>query len=108
MLDGTSNTLLLGENISIVYTPGSMWSSNWASGYRTQTSCSLPVNVGHTANPVNAPGGDGFWTFRSKHVGGCNFARVDGSVQFMSQNIDLAAYRSLGIRNDGLPIANPF
>ncbi|MFW5693499.1 MAG: H-X9-DG-CTERM domain-containing protein [Thermoguttaceae bacterium] len=40
----------------------------------------------------------------SHHPGGCNFAMGDGSVHFLSENMDIHAYRSLGIRNDGLPL----
>ena len=42
-------------------------------------------------------------TFGSLHPGGCHFAMADGSVHFLSEHIDLAAYRGLGARNDGLP-----
>jgi len=28
---------------------------------------------------------------------------ADGSVQFMSENMDLATYQTLGIRDDGQP-----
>jgi prepilin-type N-terminal cleavage/methylation domain-containing protein/prepilin-type processing-associated H-X9-DG protein len=41
--------------------------------------------------------------FGSRHTGGCNFAMCDGSVQFVSQTIDVNLYRQLGTRADGLP-----
>ncbi len=40
-------------------------------------------------------------TFGSYHTGGAQFVFVDGSVQFISENIDLNTYQNLGIRNDG-------
>ncbi len=43
-------------------------------------------------------------TFGSFHSGGCHFGMGDGSVQFVSANINLATYYSLGITNDGGPI----
>jgi prepilin-type N-terminal cleavage/methylation domain-containing protein len=41
--------------------------------------------------------------FGSHHGGGCHFASADGSVMFVSQNINGATYQSLGARNDGGP-----
>ena len=41
------------------------------------------------------------WGFRSMHVGGAHFLLVDGSVRFISQNINYATYQNLGSRNDG-------
>jgi prepilin-type N-terminal cleavage/methylation domain-containing protein/prepilin-type processing-associated H-X9-DG protein len=110
--DGASNTFLLGE--TKYYTPwvaGAPWGSTWASGVRTQDNCSIPLNMSATRNNINiAPSAccDNTWSFGSYHPGGCHFALVDGSVQFFSQNINLAVYRSLGIRNDGLPLGNPY
>jgi prepilin-type processing-associated H-X9-DG protein len=40
-------------------------------------------------------------TFGSYHPGGCNFAFADGSVQFVSEMIDINLYRRLGSRADG-------
>jgi len=42
-------------------------------------------------------------TFGSYHPGGCNVAFADGSVQFVSQMIDINLYRQLGSRADGTP-----
>jgi prepilin-type N-terminal cleavage/methylation domain-containing protein/prepilin-type processing-associated H-X9-DG protein len=41
------------------------------------------------------------WGFRSKHTGGAQFLFVDGSVHFLSQNIDYQTYQRLGGRKDG-------
>jgi prepilin-type N-terminal cleavage/methylation domain-containing protein/prepilin-type processing-associated H-X9-DG protein len=40
-------------------------------------------------------------TFGSAHPGGCNMAFADGSVQFVTQMIDINLYRRLGSRADG-------
>ena len=40
-------------------------------------------------------------TFGSMHKGGAQFVMVDGSVQFISENINLGTYQNLAIRNDG-------
>ncbi|QDT65152.1 DUF1559 domain-containing protein [Calycomorphotria hydatis] len=42
--------------------------------------------------------------FGSYHVGGANFACADGSVHFLSENIDLETFANLAIRNDGATI----
>jgi prepilin-type processing-associated H-X9-DG protein len=36
---------------------------------------------------------------RSRHPGGVNVALADGSVRFVSQTVDLEAWRALGSRN---------
>ena len=38
---------------------------------------------------------------RSRHTGGVNAALADGSVQFISDNLELAVWRNLHARNDG-------
>ena len=40
-------------------------------------------------------------TFGSMHKGGAQFLLTDGSVHFLSENIDLGTYQNLAIRNDG-------
>lgn len=39
--------------------------------------------------------------FGSAHVGGCHFAFADGSIHFISENINLSTLQYLAIRNDG-------
>ena len=39
--------------------------------------------------------------FRSYHPGGAQFVMADGSVQFIQDSIDGAAYRALATRNGG-------
>ena len=41
------------------------------------------------------------WGFKSKHPGGAVFAFVDGSVKYLTQNIDHGTYQYLGCRSDG-------
>jgi prepilin-type N-terminal cleavage/methylation domain-containing protein len=42
--------------------------------------------------------------FKSQHKGGAQFVLVDGSVQFLSENIDYITYQRLGCRKDGQPL----
>lgn len=39
--------------------------------------------------------------FSSQHTGGVQFLLCDGSVHFLSENVDYATFRNLGERNDG-------
>ena len=40
-------------------------------------------------------------SFGSKHTGGANFGFADGSVRFLSQQIDQTTYTTFGSRNGG-------
>jgi len=113
--DGTSNTFLLGEtkyHITSELTGDTINFFSWASGPRNATASNtelIPSNTAATMEIINGVGPLFSWTYQSRyfgsyHVGGCHFAAADGSVHFVSENIDLATYRSLGIRNDGLPL----
>jgi prepilin-type N-terminal cleavage/methylation domain-containing protein/prepilin-type processing-associated H-X9-DG protein len=42
--------------------------------------------------------------FKSQHKGGAQFVFVDGSVQFLSENIEYVTYNRLGDRRDGVPL----
>ncbi|MGQ9575627.1 MAG: DUF1559 family PulG-like putative transporter [Thermoguttaceae bacterium] len=43
----------------------------------------------------------GFYAARSDHAGGVNARLGDGSVRFISEQIDLATWRALGTRAGG-------
>jgi prepilin-type processing-associated H-X9-DG protein len=93
----------------------------------TSGCCSSPVTLAAANDPINngfnviesnqwytgpfnpgvGGGGDSATTMRgfgSRHPGGCNFALADGSVHFLSQNMDVNVYRQLATRSDGLPV----
>lgn len=113
--DGTSNVVLAGE-ILLVPDPddrrGAYFMTGWDSAnvtvaLRDTPNSPLP-DTGRAqiikdvpfAPAVNAS----TWfrvNARSQHKGGAQFALVDGSVRFISANIDLTTYRNLGNRDDG-------
>jgi prepilin-type N-terminal cleavage/methylation domain-containing protein/prepilin-type processing-associated H-X9-DG protein len=97
--DGTSNTFLIGESIY----GGGVWATS-----AKQDSCALVRNLAATEERINlyrAPGSTyESRGFSSYHTGGANFVMVDGSVQFIRETIDINVYRSLGQREDGLPL----
>lgn len=93
ILDGTSHTLIIGEAIGL--DPGSHQGFPW-----------VTWNTLHTANGINTAlyqKPSSFWavaemSFSSHHPGGCHFALVDGSVQFLSDNVSLPILKALTTR----------
>jgi len=99
--DGTSNPILIGETLPATNTLG------WASG----TKATLR-NTGVFRGPPKDLGGssplllDTIGTlevggFGRYHIGGAYFMFADGSIRFLSINIDSNLLRKLGNRADG-------
>ncbi len=96
--DGTSNVFIVGETRYAT--------AAWGASAKQDT-CTFPINLAGAQDPINLFPGTGIHStrgFSSDHNGGCHFAMADGSVRFVTQNIDLAAYRQLGQRSDKLPL----
>jgi prepilin-type N-terminal cleavage/methylation domain-containing protein/prepilin-type processing-associated H-X9-DG protein len=106
--DGTSNTLLLQEQILI---PGG---DGVAPGMLVQVM--EPYSVGTTVWGVNNPPPYSIWPsapyylagISGYHPGGANVAMADGSVQFLSQTINLMLLGRLGTRAGGEPIGGDY
>ncbi|MCI0376315.1 MAG: DUF1559 domain-containing protein [Gemmataceae bacterium] len=107
--DGTSNTIMIGEGLPVGHdhlTNGSWHHFNYGT---TMLGTIVPMNYQTQETPWCSPADKARhnWNismgFRSNHTGGCNFTFADGSVQFLSQNIDHRTYQLLGCRNDGKP-----
>ncbi|MGL6076592.1 MAG: DUF1559 domain-containing protein [Fimbriiglobus sp.] len=100
LIDGASNTMIIGETIDNHNTALSI--NIWAQASR-QESC-----MRSTQNPLNTKPGTGITmspygipisgAFGSKHSQGGNFAFADGHVSFLSDNIDLPTYRALSTK----------
>jgi prepilin-type N-terminal cleavage/methylation domain-containing protein len=110
--DGTTNTLLIGETAYNL--PDYKFSSGdcagqsrysftyWSNPYPGSTACT--TQYGFNPRDVADDGlFDPNWTraFRSDHEGGVQFTLADGSVQFVSENIDAALLDALATRNGG-------
>lgn len=107
--DGTTNVFLIGESRYQPCLPSSpTFTPTWATTVRVATGNTIPTNLAAAHNPINGTANPGTSTmtsyFGSNHVGGTHFVLADGSVRFVSQNMDLASYRALGRRDDGLPV----
>ncbi len=98
IIDGTSNTLMVGEDL-----PGRNTHSGWPRANYANGTCAIPLN---TSIPGSTPQyGSGDWpnvySFRSAHSGGANFCLADGSVRFVSQSIALPNYYAACTRSGG-------
>ncbi len=119
IMDGLSNTLLIGE---VIIGQGSdLRGFSWwgdASGFTTYlapnsplpdriytaTYCvnrppNPPCDVSTSTEPTN-------FAARSRHPGGVQVALCDGSGRFISNTIDLAVWRALGTARGGEPLGN--
>ena len=120
--DGSSNTVMVGESFTDpeyvkdnqgmdywnFFIP-QIWDSGtnrcWSVGNGSGTEHSEAA--GSTLVKINArldPTIHGVLmeiSFGSYHVGGAHFTLGDGSVRFISENVDLQLYQSLGSRNGG-------
>ena len=112
--DGTSSTLMVGEtayNLPDYKFTSSSSSCNgqsrygytyWANPYPGSAVCFTAADF----NPHDIADDSVFdsnWrkSFRSDHVGGAQFVFVDGSVHFLSENIDADLLDALATRNGG-------
>src|SRR5262249_48094369 len=117
-LDGTSNTLLLGEN-----SPNMNGSLAWTNGDGTYASTVIPLNwrtnlhdgerdsngdlCQATGAVLGAFNHMHCWRnqtynygFKSYHPGGANFVMADGSVKFVKQSISARVYNALATRKN--------
>ncbi|MFO0902291.1 MAG: DUF1559 domain-containing protein [Pirellulales bacterium] len=121
VLDGTSNTILIGESLTDpnfvkdgqgmdYWQFGSPQTGGWVSGGLGGTEYS--EGLGSTGPKMNArrdPTQSGVimeMSFGSYHPQGAMFVFADGSVRFISQTVDLPLYRALGSRMNGEVIGN--
>ncbi len=83
VLDGLSSTFAIGEQNSVPHDPLRTWR------HTPKASCDNPPNT------TDADGLTGKNDFGSQHSGGSLFLFGDGSVHFISDNIDLQTYHAL-------------
>ncbi len=90
---------------------GCMWA--WYAAGHSTLNIAVPPNWKYpSAGGDCCPGGAHDWQFgiiapRSSHTGGVNVVLGDGSVQFISNNIELLLFQQLGAINDNSVLASP-
>lgn len=120
IIDGTSNTIGIGERASMfapngwagvipgaqtVFSPRIAQSRGQVVGATARpaiTMAAVHVRSGGPNAPTGSPGG--FW---SPHTGGCLFLLMDGSTHTIATDVDMFVYRAMAGRNDGIPVTLP-
>lgn len=99
--DGTSHTLLIGEQLfgEAAWITGMSSSINWPCDMVCCKNVAFGINF-----DVWAPWHDR--SFASCHPGGVNFINADGSLHFVVDDVDMSIYMSLASRNGEEPSAN--
>lgn len=99
--DGLSQTLMIGEHIHQPRTSSSLaFTSSWIgmiAEVDNYVFSSVPYAAANALHPINK-GSD---SFSSRHTGGTQFALGDGSVRFISSQINKDIYTALGTAAGG-------
>lgn len=99
--DGTSNTLMVGEAL-----PARCTHTTWYWFNHSTATCAVPLNY-YQKNAAITPGDwPNNYSFASMHVGGGHFLMGDGTVKFISENIDLQTYRNAASISGGETISD--
>ena len=103
--DGLSNTLLLGELYDVDLNgsnwDGDAWVRGVGFGYTVRNFLAACRNVKYAINSLKPSGEGNNVPFASAHAGGANFARGDGAVSFISDEINMSILLSLASRAGG-------
>ena len=94
--DGTTNVYMIGERKTV---PKLNWFSSWP-GMIAEGEEAFQRVCGSSDHVPNDPATH-FDDFSSHHVGGAQFCLGDGSVRFISENIDHRLYQSLATIQGG-------
>jgi prepilin-type N-terminal cleavage/methylation domain-containing protein/prepilin-type processing-associated H-X9-DG protein len=89
--DGTSNTLAFSEHARAILAPADQLCYHWwTSGAVSDTlfTTLYPMNPQKSTSAADGFEHGYFQATSSQHVGGCNFAFLDGSVRFLKETID--------------------
>jgi prepilin-type N-terminal cleavage/methylation domain-containing protein/prepilin-type processing-associated H-X9-DG protein len=103
VLDGTSNTFMIGEDL-----PAKNRHCDWPFANHATGACGIGPNAttpdGKDYSPSDWPD---VYSFHSLHPGGLQFAYVDGSVHFIADTIPLTVYRALATMSGGEVVTPP-
>ncbi|MEM9186244.1 MAG: DUF1559 domain-containing protein, partial [Planctomycetota bacterium] len=103
--DGASNTLAVGErsdrNYAAVWAGGNSWEGcGFSDNQMVLATAAYPINDPPLPENIDCDG-RGAANFSSHHPNGANFVFADGSVHFLSEQIDALAFERLARRDDG-------
>jgi prepilin-type N-terminal cleavage/methylation domain-containing protein/prepilin-type processing-associated H-X9-DG protein len=123
--DGTSNTLMVGEVlpgcqwINSGDAQAGSWINSWGNLYSIGGGVSTitPINEMTTClqsnrisdpkcNPASGDTMEYAYGFKSRHPNGAQFTLADGSVRFISQNVNHSMFQFLGGRDEGNPVGD--
>ena len=101
IIDGTSNTLIIGERSVHLPAPKINSYRAWIRGNHGGSGATK--NVRYPINSTDYNGSNNFndISFGSNHPGGCLFAMGDASVKFVAETINLDIYRCATSINSG-------
>jgi prepilin-type N-terminal cleavage/methylation domain-containing protein/prepilin-type processing-associated H-X9-DG protein len=115
--DGTSTTFLVGEMgfqlADYLFRSGPFagaprgGNTSWAWGYTSYSIGTTKVMM-NSIDPTSASLLDRLQSFRSDHIGGCNFLFCDGSARYIVETISLSTYQALGTRRGREVISGDF
>jgi len=95
--DGSSNTLLIGEDI-----PSLNAHCSWPYSNNSVGTCAIPLNTNLKGEfGVDTSKWPNIYSFRSRHPTGANFAFADGGIRFLKETLALPTYRALSTINGG-------
>ena len=88
---------------SLGFLTGGLWGSTIEPpNKRPVTDSWIDIPAMNDCRPSHQGGTHSTANFRSDHPGGVNFLWADGSVRFLSENVDLATYRHLSTKAEGI------
>jgi prepilin-type N-terminal cleavage/methylation domain-containing protein/prepilin-type processing-associated H-X9-DG protein len=115
--DGTSNTLMVGEDIFDQNAATKSWTppsdAYWGEGYSwamtvdATLTCAIPPNARKNGARIPWTNWGDFHGFKSQHPGGVQFVYADGSVRFLNDSIALGTYRAMATYNGGEVVTLP-
>ena len=109
--DGLSNTFLVSERALTDESIGAIWSGRVASNCSFKFYSTRPINSPYYGTPTADASGDSKYsrfTVSSQHPGGANFVFCDGSVHFISENIETNPTMAAGTFNTTKPNAGDY
>ncbi|WP_020473170.1 DUF1559 domain-containing protein [Zavarzinella formosa] len=95
--DGLSNTYMIGEDV-----PEMNIHCSWPYANHAVGTCGIGPNSKQTnGQPYPSSDWTNVYSFRSRHIGGLQFAMGDGSVRFVRDSIDINMYRAFASISGG-------